>query len=153
MIFRTKPFLKLTSLAFDMFIVAQSAVDGVDIRHSSHELAVRTIKNASDKMMLLVQSLNTGVIRFPFTFCFFSFHFDGESLFPKKPLIKTLSFRHLECRSEPYRFNEETATTRDSIANTIARNHSSKAKYINKFSMLKAAFLDRVNLDDTLAEQ
>lgn len=56
-----------------MFIVhlaTQSAVDGVDIRHSSHELAVRTIKNASDKMMLLVQSLNTGVIRFSFIFFF-----------------------------------------------------------------------------------
>ncbi|CRK90694.1 CLUMA_CG004391, isoform A, partial [Clunio marinus] len=34
------------------------AVDGVDIRNSSHELAVKTIKNASDKMTLLVQSLN-----------------------------------------------------------------------------------------------
>lgn len=45
---------------------AQSAVDGVDIRNSSHEVAVKTIKNASDKMMMLVQSLNHGVIRFPF---------------------------------------------------------------------------------------
>lgn len=38
------------------------AVDGNDIRHSSHELAVKTIKNASGKMRLLLQSLNTGVI-------------------------------------------------------------------------------------------
>jgi len=36
-----------------------AAVDGVDIRHSSHELAVKTIKNAGDKMTLLVHSLNT----------------------------------------------------------------------------------------------
>lgn len=41
--------------------VAISAVDGVDIRHSSHELAVKTIKNAADRMTLCVQSLNTGV--------------------------------------------------------------------------------------------
>lgn len=39
------------------------AVDGNDIRHSSHELAVKTIKNASGKMRLLLQSLNTGVIK------------------------------------------------------------------------------------------
>lgn len=57
---------------------AKSAVDGIDIRHSSHELAVRTIKNASDKMMLLVQSLNTRVIRSSF-------------LSPSLSLIKTLS--------------------------------------------------------------
>ncbi|CAH1718285.1 unnamed protein product [Chironomus riparius] len=36
------------------------AVDGIDIRHSSHEVAVKTIKNAGDKMTLRVQSLNTG---------------------------------------------------------------------------------------------
>lgn len=40
------------------------AVDGVDIRHSSHELAVATIRSASDKMKLLVQSLQTGVVIF-----------------------------------------------------------------------------------------
>ena len=45
---------------------SKSAVDGVDIRNSSHELAVKTIKNASEKMTMLVQSLNTGVIRFSF---------------------------------------------------------------------------------------
>ncbi|CAO1414006.1 unnamed protein product [Diamesa hyperborea] len=39
------------------------AVDGNDIRHSSHELAVKTIKNASGKMRLLLQSLNTGNIQ------------------------------------------------------------------------------------------
>ncbi|CAO1394236.1 unnamed protein product [Diamesa serratosioi] len=38
------------------------AVDGNDIRDSSHELAVKTIKNASGKMRLLLQSLNTGNI-------------------------------------------------------------------------------------------
>ncbi|XP_070506326.1 inactivation-no-after-potential D protein isoform X2 [Chironomus tepperi] len=36
------------------------AVDGIDIRHSSHDVAVKTIKNAGDKMTLRVQSLNTG---------------------------------------------------------------------------------------------
>lgn len=41
--------------------VAISAVDGVDIRHSSHELAVKTIKSAGDRMTLCVQSLNTEV--------------------------------------------------------------------------------------------
>lgn len=39
----------------------KSAVDGTDIRHSSHEMAVKTIKNAGDRMTLRVQSLNTGV--------------------------------------------------------------------------------------------
>lgn len=38
-----------------------SAVDGIDIRHSSHDVAVKTIKNAGNKMTLCVQSLNTGV--------------------------------------------------------------------------------------------
>lgn len=37
------------------------AVDGNDIRNSSHEMAVKTIKNAGENMKLLVQSLNTGV--------------------------------------------------------------------------------------------
>jgi C-terminal processing protease CtpA/Prc len=51
-----------------LFLLQSSAVDGVDIRNSSHEIAVKTIKNASYKMMLLVQSLNASVIKF--TPCF-----------------------------------------------------------------------------------
>lgn len=49
------------------------AVDGVDIRNSSHEIAVKTIKNASDKMKLLVQSLNASVINKYFSFLSFAF--------------------------------------------------------------------------------
>lgn len=53
-------------VSFTSFSFASSAVDGVDIRNSSHELAVKTIKNASNKMTMMVASLNAGVIRFLF---------------------------------------------------------------------------------------
>lgn len=38
-----------------------AVVDGTDVRNSSHELAVQTIKNAGEKMTIIVQSFNTGV--------------------------------------------------------------------------------------------
>lgn len=51
---------------FNLYIsfVFLIAVDGTDIRNASHEQAVKTIKSAGDKMKLLVQSLNTSVIKF-----------------------------------------------------------------------------------------
>ena len=55
------PLILLTSPNVCLFKIKNVAVDGVDIRHSSHELAVKTIKNAGDRMTLCVQSLNTGV--------------------------------------------------------------------------------------------
>jgi hypothetical protein len=65
-LYERKKTFSLSLVTFSLTSDAESAVDGVDIRHSSHELAVKTIKNASDKMTMLVQSLNTaGVIRFP----------------------------------------------------------------------------------------
>lgn len=101
--------------------VAISAVDGVDIRHSSHELAVKTIKNAADRMTLCVQSLNTGV--------------SNLMLFWWSTNLFSIS---LECWAKSNRFHEEKiAATCHSSENANSWNNTGKKEVANIWLTLR----------------
>ncbi len=104
-----------------------SAVDGIDIRQvSSHEVAVKTIKNASDKMTLRVQSLNTAVRNWILR------------LKSQKFFIHVVIFNS-ERRWESNWIYETNTASRDACENSNSGNNSSM-KHIGKFYYLLTQF-------------